>query len=102
MGITLLQLFEAVKEEHLSKDKLELYRDQLSSLFAEMSVEMAGIEKAAAIFFYERTKPDVSDISIKREWQATASGQRQILLKRYLRATEKILSSLKSRLYNVF
>lgn len=98
----LLELFEAVKEEHLGKDQLEKYRDELSSLYADMQIEMAGIEKAEAMFFYDKTAPDVTDISIKRRWLASDTGQRKILLNRYLKATEKILSSLKSRLYSVY
>lgn len=98
----LLELFEAVKEEHLGKDQLEKYRDMLSSLYADMQVEMASIEKGEALFFYEKTSPEVTDISIKRLWLATAAGQRKILLNRYLKATEKILSSLKSRLYSQY
>ena len=98
----LLELFQAVKEEHLSKDALEKYRDQLSSLYADMQVEMADIEKTEALYFYSKTSPEVTDVSIKRAWRATESGQRQILLNRYLKGTEKILSSLKSRLYSLF
>ena len=98
----LLELFTAVKEEHLSKDQLEKYRDTLSSLYADMQIEMAGIEKGEAIYFYEKTAPDVTDISIKRAWSASNMGQRKILLSRYLKATEKILSSLKSRLYSQY
>ena len=100
--MTLLELFEAVKEKNLSKDQLEVYRDDLSSLYADMQIEMADLEKAEAVYFYSKTSPEVTDVSIKRTWRVTVSGQRQILLKRYLRGSEKILSSLKSRLYSIF
>ena len=100
--MTLLELFQAVKEKTLTKNELESSHSELSHLFADMSVEMAEIEKQEALFFYEKTKPDVSDISIKREWRATEKGQRQILLKRYLGATSKILSSIKSRMFEFY
>lgn len=96
----LLEVFQAVKEQSLTKSQLEQYHSSLTSLYAEMSLEMADIEKKEAVFFYERTEPDVTDISIKRAWKVTTEGQRQILLSRYLKATEKVLSSIKSRLYN--
>lgn len=99
--MTLLELLQAVKEQHLGKNDLMGYHTQLSNLFAEMNLEMADIEKAEAIFFYDRTKPDVSDVSIKRAWKATEQGQRQILLNRYIKATAKVLQSLKSRLYEI-
>lgn len=98
----LIDLFKAVKEQHLSKGQLEAYEQQLAHLFADMNLEMAEIEKEEAVFFYERTKPDVSDISIKRAWRVTEKGQRQILLKRYLAATSKVLSSIKSRIYQQY
>lgn len=99
LAMMLLELFQAVKEQHLTKTQLMEYQDQLSSLFAEMNLELADIEKEEAMFFYNRMAPDVSDVSIKRAWRATEKGQRQILLNRYLKATSKILQSLKSRLY---
>lgn len=100
--MTLLELFQTVKEKNLSKEQLEGYRDELSSMYADIQLEVADIEKEEAIFFYGKKSPDVSDISIKREWRVTHSGQRLILLSRYLKATEKILASLKSRLYSIY
>lgn len=100
--MTLLELFRSVKEQNLSKDELENYRDQLSSLYAEMQIELADLEKEEAIFFYQRTNPQTTDISIKRAWKVTDKGQRLILLNRYLKATSTILGSLKSRLYSIY
>ena len=100
--MSLLELLFAVKEQHLQKDQLEQYRDQLASLYADMQIEIADLEKDEAIFFYQRTAPDRSDISIKREWKATDKGQRLILLNRYVKATAKVLDSLKSRLYSIY
>ena len=98
----LLELFSQVKDGSLNKDQLEKYHSELSHLFADMSIEMAEIEKSEATFFYKKMNPQISDVYIKREWRATELGQRQIILKRYLAATSKILSSLKSRLYSQY
>lgn len=98
----LLELFNQIKEEKLSKDQLESYHSQLSHMFADMKIEYADLEKEEAMFFYERTSKEVTDISIKRIWKASKSGQRMILLKAYIGATTTILQSLKSRLYTIY
>ena len=61
-----------------------------------------AIEKEEAKYFFERTNPETSDVSIKRKWRATEMGQRQILLKNYFRAMDKLLDSLRSRLYSIY
>ena len=100
MSITLKELITSVQERKLSKDELEHYRDQMSELFALMSIEMAEIEKSEAIFFSECDEP--TDIAKKRRWAVTRQGQRQIELKNYLKGTEKMLASLRSRLYTMY
>ena len=67
-----------------------------------MQIEIANLEKEEAMYFYERTNKETSDVSIKRAWKATEKGQRLILLDRYEKATSKILTSLKSRLYSQY
>lgn len=100
MSISLRDLITAVQDRKLSKDQLEHYRDQMSELYALMSIELAEIEKSEAIFFSECEEP--TDVAKKRKWAITKEGQRQIELKNYLKGTEKMLSSLKSRLYSMF
>jgi hypothetical protein len=100
--MSILELFSAVKEQNLTKTQLENYHSVLSSLYADMSIEVAEIKKERAVYYYERTKPDVSDISIRRSWEVTEKGQRLILVEAYVKATSKLLSSLKSRLYSIY
>lgn len=111
---TLKDLIIAVKEKNLTKEQLEAYHDQMSSLFAEMNLELAEIEKQKALYF-EKEKVDYpkpsqltnqifpipSDISIKRSWHATEKGLREIVLKRYIVATKEMISSLKSRTFRL-
>lgn len=97
----LQDLILAVKEKNLSKDKLEEYRDQMSSLFAEMQIEMADLERSEALFM-EKDYGDESVAQIKIWWKATDDGQRLIVLKRYCLATKELLNSLKSRLYSIY
>lgn len=97
----LTDLFTAVKEQKLDKDSLEAYRDQLSSLFADMMLEIADLEKAEAIFMGQQSD-DLSVAERKVQWKSTEKGQRLIVLKRYCTATKEILNSLKSRLYSIY
>lgn len=100
----LSELFEKVKEKNLTKTTLEEYRDDLTNLYAQMMFELAELEKTEALYFMalknaSPTDKDISDVAIKRLWRATPQGQRLIELNRYHKATEKILSSLKSRIF---
>lgn len=99
--MNLKELLEAVKDEKLPLPLIEKYRDEMVHLHTAMQIELADIEKAEAIFFHDKTQPDVTDISIKREWRATEKGQRQILLNRYIKAIAKEIDSLKSRVYRL-
>ena len=96
----LLELFKQVKERNLSKDQLEEYRDDLSSLYAEMQLELAELRKLKALYFVEKRAK--TDKETERNWEAGKEGLREIELSHYLKGTEKILSSLRSRLYQVY
>ena len=98
--MTLLELFQAVKDEKLDKQSLEAYHSQLSSLKAQMHLELADIEKAEATFIYNSEIE--TDIGKKRAWKASEKGQRQITLDAYIKATSTVLSSLKNRLFSVY
>ena len=96
------KLLDEVKEQFLSKDKLENYHSLLSGIYADIQFEIADLKKIRAVFFFERGGKDVSDISIKRAWEVTESGLKLIELESSIRAISKILSSLKSRLYAIY
>ena len=96
----LSELFKAVSEQGLSKQQLEDFHSQLSSLFGAMHLEAAELEKAEAIFFAE--SEEKTDIATKRKWAVTEKGQRQIQIKHSIKATEKIISSTKTRMYNIY
>lgn len=96
----LIELIKAVNEKSLSKEQIEGYRDELANLFALMQVELAEVRKLKAIYFVEQKEK--TDVGTERKWQITKEGQREIELSHYSKATEKILSSLKSRLYQLY
>ena len=96
----LLELFQAVKDHQLTKDQLEMYRNELAHVFADMKIEYAELEKNEAIYLLQQK--DVAWTGRKAMWKGTDEGQRMITLKNYLGATNKILDSLKSRLYSIY
>src|SRR3990167_1262354 len=95
------ELLEAVKDEKLTLEQVEKYRDELVHLHSDMQIDLADIEKKEALYFLTYATPDVSDISVKRKWKATDEGQRQILLNRYIKVVVKEVDSLKSRVYRL-
>lgn len=98
----LLDLFESVKERNLTEAQLEGYSDELTNLYASMMVRMADLKKARAMYFYEKNEkhPELPDVKIKRLYEATDDGQELIKLEHYTKATSKVLSSIKSRMYH--
>lgn len=100
-SISLKDLIVAVKEQNLTKEQLEAYRDQMSHLYADMQMELAILEKTGALFLNNKSE-DESVAEWKIRWKATETGQREIVLKRYCLATKELLNSLKSRLYSIY
>lgn len=103
--MNLKELFIAVKEHNLTKTDLEKYHTELTSLYAQILLEIAELEKSEAIYFLSkqheiRDNKPITDVSIKRAWRGTESGLRLIELKSFAKATEKVLSSLKNRMYS--
>ena len=98
MSISLADLIKSVKEKNLTKEQLEGYSDELSSLFSQLMLEMADLEKEEALFM-EKTEATVARAKVI--WKATPSGQRLIVLKRYALACKEMLNSLKSRTFRL-
>jgi len=100
MTISIRELAQAVKEQNLSKDKLEDYHTQLSSLSAEMELNLADIEKEEAMYLNDCEEE--TRAGADRKWRATEKGQIEITLKRNIKALDKLRSSVKSRLYQSY
>lgn len=94
------ELFKKVREKELSREALEEYRDDLVGLFGQMSIETADLKKKEAIYFLENKKE--TDVATRRAWDSTKEGQRLIELRYYCKATEKLISSLKDRIYKLY
>lgn len=93
-------LIEAVKEPSLTKTQLEDFHSQLTNLFALAHLELADREKEEALFF--EASEEKTDIATKRKWNITVSGLRLIELKHITKALEKLLSSIKNRMYSTY
>lgn len=99
--MTLIELIQKVKEKNLDKTQLEDYHSQISSLYAQMMLEMADLEKDEAIFMGKDFGEKMSVADRKVMWKVTEKGQRLIVLKRYQLACKELLNSLKSRIYTL-
>lgn len=96
----LLEVIKAIQEDKLPVEKLEAYRDSLVNFFAECQLELADIRKKKAIYMIEN-KADTA-VATERNWQVTKDGQREIDLAHWSKATEKLISSLKNRIYRLY
>ena len=96
----LRELILAVQEKNLGKDALEEYRDSFSNLFAQIELERADLEKAEALYILASELK--TSVAKKEAWRGTEKGQRLIELDHYSKACEKMISSLKSRLYSIY
>ena len=96
----LIELFRAIKEKALTKEHIEGYRDELVSLYAEMKIEFAELEKEEALYLLSSN--ETSWVGKKVSWKGSEHGQRMITLKNYIGATSKVIDSLKSRLYSLY
>lgn len=94
----LKDLIISIKEGNLTKYQLEEYYDQISILYAEMSLDLAEVEKEEAVFLSECEEE--TRAGAERKWNATEKGLKGIQLKHNLRALSKLGSSLKNRIYN--
>lgn len=97
---TLSDLFKSVSEPNLTKTQLEDYHTRLSALYAQIMLETAEITKKEALFFLESELE--TDVAKKRAFNGSIDGLRLIELKAFAKGCEKLLSSLKSRLFSTY
>lgn len=91
------ELAKAVREDNLSREKLDEYYTHLASLSALMNVEMGDLTKQEAIFL---ESCEGTAVMASRKWGVTPQGQRQTELKYGIRAVDKLIGSVKRRLYS--
>ena len=97
--MTIKEIILRIKEGNLSREQLEEYYDSLTVLYAEMNYRMGEVTKEEALFLAdckEKTKTGAD-----RLWLITPLGQEQITLKYNIRALEKLVASVKHRIYKL-
>lgn len=97
--MNIAEIFREIKDEKLGRAQLEKYEQQLAALYAEMMMEIGSLKKERALFFLERQRPETTDVSIRRLWDAAPNGQKLIELEANVKAVSRMLSSVKSRIY---
>lgn len=100
--MNLKDILIAVKESSLSKGQLEQYEQQLAGIYADMMVAIGEGKKERALYFLERQKPDVSDISIRRLFDATPIGQTLIENEHNVKAVGTMIRSVRSRIFQTY
>ncbi len=97
--VTLRDIIQKVSEKQLSRPQLEEYHDDIVKVYAMFQDEIAEVRKAKALYWMDN--PEKTDKGTERKWQVTEKGQREIELSHWIKATEKLLGSLKIRIYNL-
>ena len=95
--MTIQDIIKGIKEKFLTKEQLEEYSSMLDILSAEMEMQLAEIEKSEAMFLAncgEKTRAGANT-----KWDSSEEGQKEIELKRNIRAVNKLGSSVKTRIY---
>ena len=93
----LSKTLEAIKEENLTKEKLEDLHSTLLRLRADVKMEMAGLMKEKALFMLR--EPNKSVAQRKIEWDGSEKGQRLLDLRSYVSALGDAQESVKTRIY---
>lgn len=89
-----------IKEQNLTKFDLENYASMLDILSAELELELATVEKEEALFL--ANSKEKTRNGAERVFNASELGQKEIELKRNLRAISKLASSVKTRIFQKF
>lgn len=102
--MNLTELFSKIKEESLSRGQLEQYEQDLASVYAEMMMKIATLKKSRALYLYTKGQEhaELPAVKIKIIWDATDEGLSLIELESQVKAVSRILSSVKSRIYQSY
>lgn len=96
----LLDLLQNIKDDTLSREQIEQYRDELAYLYGDMKIECAELKKKESIHYLQTKIPEKSGVTVKHEWRSSEDGRRLLLLEAYVSATAKAIDSLKGRIYS--
>ena len=97
--MNLTEIFTSIREEKLGRTQLEMFEQKLAGIYADYMIEIGSLKKQRALYFLERQRPEITDISIRRQWDAIPDGQRLIELEANVKAVARMSSSVRSRIY---
>lgn len=99
--MNLATILTEIKDENLTRGMLEQYEQKLTHLYATYMLAIASLEKAKALFFLAQGQehPELPDVKIKRIWGGRDEGIDLTTKKIEVKAIAKMLSSIKSRIY---
>ena len=100
----LTELINAIKVERLSREQLEQYYAELTSLYATTALAMSDLEKDEAKYLDKNLMVEnkaMSEATRRRQWRATKEGLDLIQAKNEVKVIEKLLQSVKHRIFNV-
>lgn len=104
--MTLTELLTAVKESNLSKGQLEEYEMRLASLYGDYMTRIGELKKSRALYFLANERdPEgqkLPDVKVKRIYEGTPDGQELLGLESDVKAVSRVLSSIKSRIYQQY
>ena len=83
--------------DYLTPQLADNYLQLSGAAYNFYSEQLAGLERLEAPFYLE-TKKDKTEKEVKMLWNTTESGQKMITYKAKLKALEKTMSNLRSRL----
>ncbi len=93
----LSELLEKVKDEHLSLELCEKYRDELIHLKTSLHHSIAEYKKKRAIFLSQAG--DISIAASKIAWDASNDGLRLIELVGMISGLQGEINALQSKIY---
>jgi len=100
--MNLTEIFKGIREDKLNRSDLEMYEQKLAGIYSDYMLEIGSLKKERALYFLERQRPEITDISIRRLWDASQNGQRLIELEANVKAVARMSSSIKSRIYQSY
>lgn len=95
--MNLKEILEAVRDENLSLEQCEKYRDTLIHFKTDLHKAIADLKKSRAIYLVSSEVTGVE--ARKMAYDATEDGQRLIELKGMLGGVQGEIDALQSRIY---
>jgi len=98
INMILTELLQKVREQNLTKTRLEELYTEFLELYSQMELRLGVIEKQEALFMDAHKEESVA--AGERLWRPTALGLEMIELKRQNNVVKMQLSAVRHRIYS--